>query len=103
VFAQPQRRLERLALVAAGALPPMLLLLALNEARMGSPFATAIARPEFARNNALVGPFFAGFTGLLFSPGKGLLFHAPLALIGVAGFLVVRRRGLFAGVLAALL
>lgn len=102
VFAQRERWLERLLLVAAGAVPAMVLLLALNEARMGSPFATAIARPEFAGNNALVGPFLTGFSGLLFSPGKGLLFHAPLVFVGLAGFLVARRRGLFLGVLSAL-
>ncbi len=30
-------------------------------------------------------PFFTGFTGLLFSPGKGLLFFAPVAVVALLG------------------
>lgn len=70
-------------------------LLAVQAARFGHPFATGYG--PSARFDHPVG---AGLAGLVFGERGGLLFHAPLALVGIGGlpFLPARARGFAAAV-----
>lgn len=92
----------RWALVALGAAPAGLVLLALNHVRTGQALLSPVMLPQFAGNNALVAPFAQGFFGNLVSPGKGLLVHAPLAVLGLWGLARARRWRVFSAALAAL-
>jgi hypothetical protein len=98
-----RERLYRLLLAALAAAPSLALLLFLNALRTGSALRPPSALPEFAHNNAFLTPFFVGFGGNLFSPGKGLLFHGALAFLGIAGFFAGRRKLLGAVALLSLL
>ena len=57
----------------------MLLQLSLNAWRMGSPLEFGYGGETLAFST----PLLRGLRGLLFEPGKGLLFYAPLAIAGL--------------------
>jgi hypothetical protein len=57
-----------------------------NVARFGSPFDTGY------RTAAWDVPPWVGLLGLLFSPGKGLLWYCPPVVLGLAGFVPLMRR-----------
>ncbi|MBN1977762.1 MAG: glycosyltransferase family 39 protein [Anaerolineae bacterium] len=57
-----------------------------NVARFGSPFDTGY------RTAAWGVPPWVGLAGLLWSPGKGLLWYCPPVLLGLAGFVPLMRR-----------
>lgn len=69
--------------LALGLLPGLLGFMAFNQARFGGPLTTGYAA---AFSEAFV-PFPLGLVGMLLSPGKGLLVHAPAMLLAGAGFL----------------
>ena len=64
-----------LAAYALGALPFLLFVGWWDYARFGSPFLTGLSQQTFG----LV--FFSGLAGLLFSPGKGLVWYVPLLFL----------------------
>lgn len=65
--------------LAAGAAPFLLLLLSANWYRFGSPFLDGHSQdPAVA-----IEPFRGGIPGLLLSPGKGLLYYAPLCILAL--------------------
>jgi len=68
-----------------GAIPPTVLALAYNWVRtgslLGSTYTEGIDQFGFST------PIWEGLWGLLVSPGKGLVFFAPLALLGAYGWL----------------
>ena len=74
-----EKHLEKFALVAAGAFPFVLGILGFNFYRFGSILSDghsqdpAIALDMFSR----------GIPGLLFSPGKGLFWYAPLTILAI--------------------
>lgn len=72
----------------AGGVPPCVLLLATNWWRFGDPMEFGYpgegVRFDF--------PLLDGLYGLLLSPGKGLAWFAPPAIVGVAGLMVAVRR-----------
>lgn len=67
------------AWLAAGAAVPLLTIAAYNFARFGSPLETGYA----GEVEQWTTPFVEGFLGLLASPGRGLLWFAPLVTLGV--------------------
>jgi len=72
-------RREYLMKLAAGAAPFLLLLLSANWYRFGSPFLDGHSQdPAIA-----IEPFRGGIPGLLLSPGKGLLYYAPLCILAL--------------------
>ena len=98
--------------IVLGIIAPVLAAIALygwyNYARFGSFFSTGYTTwgkdPEFS-GNALGNPLI-GLFGLLFSPGRGLIWYAPLAVIAaIAGrrFYLEQRRVAFAFALLALI
>jgi hypothetical protein len=98
-------RIHKAVRIAAGMIPSVVVWYELNLLRTGHGFIPPSALPEY-QNNALVGPFWDGFVGNLVSPAKGLLFFGPLAILGLVGLGVARRRLLLfmsAGGLLALL
>ncbi|MDR0966169.1 MAG: hypothetical protein LBM75_06675 [Myxococcales bacterium] len=101
--AEGRARARAASQLALAALPLALVWAGLNLLRTGHPFVPASALPQFADNNALDGPFWLGFFGNLLSPNKGLLFFAPLALLGLVGLGKSRHRRVFVSVLAALI
>ncbi|MEN8208461.1 MAG: hypothetical protein ABFR50_04335 [Candidatus Fermentibacteria bacterium] len=65
--------------IISGLVPFILLLLFLNWYRFGNPFLDG-----HGQDPAIVlEPFKGGIPGLLFSPGKGLLFYAPLCIFAL--------------------
>ncbi len=77
-----------------------LLLLAYNQARFGSPFATGY---HFESGEGFTNPLVPGLWGLLFSPYRSLFLHTPLLLAGLVGFVPFVRRNRAEGILVALL
>ncbi|MCK5786653.1 MAG: hypothetical protein KAH54_08865 [Candidatus Sabulitectum sp.] len=74
-----KRNLEKLALAAAGAFPFVLGILGYNFYRFG-----AILSDGHAQDPAIaVDMFSRGIPGLLFSPGKGLFWYAPLTILAI--------------------
>jgi hypothetical protein len=69
---------------------PIALALALlgmyNQLRFGSPLETGYPSLAFKTS------FVAGLSGLLFSPGRGLLFYSPVVILGLIGIPVSLRR-----------
>jgi len=65
--------------LAAGLIPFILLLLALNWYRFGSPFLDGHGQDPAIS----IEPFRGGIPGLLLSPGKGLLYYAPLCVFAL--------------------
>ncbi len=83
------RTLARRALrVGLGALPPVALLLAYNQARFGDPLETGY-RGEV---DEFITPFWEGLYGLLLSPARGLLIYFPLLLVAPLALPRLRRR-----------
>ncbi len=77
-----ERERVRCALVALGAETALLALaLAVNVMRSGSAAEAGYGSQMFAFTT----PFFTGLFGLLVSPGRGLLFFAPVLLAAVLG------------------
>lgn len=82
--ARPWRRsVAAAATWSAAALPVAILLAWFNAARFGSIFSSGYA---IAVNQTLLQRFhnpLTGLSGLLFSPGKGLLLYSPIVIAGV--------------------
>lgn len=72
-------RFAVLAISAGTFLGGVLLQLALNASRMGSPLEFGYGGETLAFST----PLLRGLRGLLVEPGKGLLFYAPLAIAGL--------------------
>lgn len=70
---------DNLLHMAAGALPFVLALLAYNHYRFGSPFSDGHSQDP-AISVDLYGK---GIPGLLFSPGKGVFWYAPLTVLAI--------------------
>ncbi|MBX2998723.1 MAG: phospholipid carrier-dependent glycosyltransferase [Caldilineaceae bacterium] len=66
-----------------------LLLIAYNIASFGVPLAAPFSGVE-----GFTTPILSGLNGLLFSPGKGLLWYVPLAWLVIPGFIVGWRTGI---------
>jgi len=72
-------RPREMARMAAGAAPFLFIMLAANWYRFGSPFLDGHGQdPAIALQ-----PFRGGIPGLLLSPGKGLLYYAPLCVFAL--------------------
>ena len=54
-----------------------------NYARFGDPFDLGYGNAGIAFNI----PFYTGLFGLLLSPGKGFFYFAPVAVVGIVGFI----------------
>lgn len=84
----PGRRVARLAEFAAGGAPWVLLALAYNAYRWGSPLATGYVQTSYQ--------YFAwqweGWVGLLLSPGRGFFWYSPMLLLGLFFFRCLRER-----------
>jgi hypothetical protein len=65
--------------LAAGAAPFLLLILSLNWYRFGSPLMDGHGQDPAVS----LEPFRGGIPGLLLSPGKGLLYYAPLCVLAL--------------------
>lgn len=85
--------------ILAASLAPWLTMVGVwNYARFGSPFVTGLSTPTFGTG------FWAGFTGLLVSPGKGLIWYAPVVLLlPLVGARFYRRNRVMALLFAALI
>jgi hypothetical protein len=70
---------RRIPQLVAWAAPVALLVLAYHWAYYGSPLRQGLAAERFSA------PWGEGHLGLLVSPGKGLFFFTPVAVMGVAG------------------
>ena len=77
-----------LAGLAAGGLVPLLVMAAYNYARFHSVFETGYGGEAGKFTN----PFLGGLYGLTLSPGRGMLWHHPLILLGLAGAWLFWRR-----------
>jgi 4-amino-4-deoxy-L-arabinose transferase-like glycosyltransferase len=66
----------------------LLLLIAYNLASFGVPLAAPFSGVE-----GFSTPLLVGLSGLLFSPGKGLLWYVPLVWLLIPGIIVGRREG----------
>jgi hypothetical protein len=73
------RNPEKLALLGVGAIPFVLGILAFNHYRFGSAFENGHAQDPAISIN----PHSMGIPGLLFSPGKGLFWYAPLTALAI--------------------
>lgn len=83
---QRGRRVRAIAFAAGlGAL--LLVSGAFNYRRYGDPLASGYLPQE-----SFSGDWVAGVAGLLLSPGRGLLFYAPLFLLALPGWPLLRRR-----------
>jgi hypothetical protein len=71
-----------------------------NQVRFGSPFDTGHTGDPVTR---LTTPIWTGLAGQLVSPGKGIVWYAPLVVVAALGWpLLIRRRGALAwGLLAS--
>jgi hypothetical protein len=93
-----QRKLVPLAIAAAAALPPIVLLLAYHASCFGSPWRTGYdASTTFAayHQQGLLGlthPRWSAFVGSLVSPDNGLLVLSPWLLLAVPGAAVLWSR-----------
>ena len=80
----------RACAVFAGGLAVLLAVLALyNLARFGNPFETGRGIADPLDRDRFYGSFTApwdGLNGLLLSPGKGIFFYVPIALLGLAAW-----------------
>jgi hypothetical protein len=76
---QARRPLRAVLLFTAAAAPGTAAWLAYNHLRYGSPFVLGMWTPVFNH------PLLPGLYGLVLSPGRGLLIHAPLVLVAAAG------------------
>lgn len=87
--------------VLLGALPGLLAVLAYNQVRFGSPLETGYGQHAAAFDV----PIWRGLSGLLISPGRGLLFYAPAVILGTLslGRLRDRRVAALAGMALATL
>ena len=84
ILLRERAALKRLALGAVlGGLPWLLMLLAYNHARWGSPFDTGYGETLGLMRESIP----TGLLGLLLSPGKGLLWFSPVILLSVIGLL----------------
>ncbi len=72
-----------------GGLAPLLAVAAYNYARFQSVFVTGYGEDA----GKFTCPFFAGLYGLVLSPGRGIVWHHPLILLGLAGAWLFWRRG----------
>ena len=77
--ASGRARFASLAISAGTFLAGAILQLSLNFSRMGSPLEFGYGGETLAFST----PLRRGLPGLLFEPGKGLLFYAPLAIAGL--------------------
>ena len=77
-----------LAGMALGGLVPLLAVLAYNYARFHSVFETGYG-DEAGHFST---PFLGGLYGLSFSPGRGIVWHFPLILLGLGGAWLAWRR-----------
>ncbi|MBN2573060.1 MAG: hypothetical protein JXP73_00715, partial [Deltaproteobacteria bacterium] len=98
VLVRARPRLRRAALFAAGALPPLLGLLAYHKLCFGSPFriSYSLGVDTAPKQGVLgfIGPNWNAFRDVLFEPANGLLVLAPwvvLALVGGIAILARRR------------
>lgn len=74
--------------------PPAFLLLAYNHWYLGSVWNTGYFQlGSRTANNAWSTPFWQGFSGLLFSPSRGLFIYSPILLMSLVGIWLVWRRG----------
>ncbi len=104
VLARARPRLRSAVLFAAGALPPLLGILAYHKVCFGSPFRISYAAGlDTAPKKGLlgfIGPNWDSFRDTLFVPSNGLIALSPwvlLSLVGAVAILVQRRRRLRAG------
>jgi hypothetical protein len=97
-----RRRLWSLAAFVAGTLPPAVALGAYHTALFGRPWRLPVGyveNPVFARTAHKAGfhglslPHLDAFPTFLFSPSYGLFAFSPVLLLGVAGLVVLFRRG----------
>lgn len=94
------RRVSSLLLLGLGALGPVAAALGYNLVAFGHPFHTSYDHLDhaFSRSNHDKGvwgvmlPTWDAVSGLLFSPSRGLLFGAPLVLLGAVGVVFIWRR-----------
>ena len=86
-----RKRILACCLAGLGALPGIALALAYNMARtgefLGSTYTEGIDAFGFST------PVWEGFAYLLASPGKGVLWYSPLALVGILGWWEKRHLG----------
>jgi hypothetical protein len=59
-----------------------------NQTRFGNPFDTGYLRDQ----SVVVGSFWDGVTGLLFSPGGSVFWYSPVLIAGVAALVALRRQ-----------
>lgn len=79
IYWAEKKPLEKFFFMASGALPFVLALLAYNHFRFGSVFTDGHSQdPAIA-----VDMYSRGIPGLLFSPGKGLFWYAPLTILAI--------------------
>lgn len=94
------RKISSLAALGLGTLGPVAGALAYNNVAFGHPFQTSYDHLDqaFSRSNHDKGvwgvmlPTWDAVSGLLLSPSRGLLFCAPLVLLGVVGLAFIWRR-----------
>ncbi len=97
LLAAPRHRLRLSAWAAFGACIPVALLGAYHDMAFGSPWSTGyhhVANPAFAAKHGvgmlgLSWPTVDGFVTQVIAPGSGLLWWAPLSLMGVYGLVKV--------------
>lgn len=79
IYWPEEKQLERLALLAAGAFPFILAMFAYNHYRFGG-----ILNDGHSQDPAIALDMNSrGIPGLLFSPGKGLFWYAPLTILAI--------------------
>lgn len=80
------------AALAAGVAPAPLLLGLYNLHRFGSPLATGYPDVAGGLAHAFSTPLTEGGLGLLMSPGRGLVWHSPASLLGLAGLAILAHK-----------
>ena len=79
------RRVALGATAIACGLPALAGVMWFNDLRTGSPFMSAMLHPQYAISHPGRGSFVVGLTGLLISPGKGLLLFSPVMVVAAMG------------------
>jgi len=88
VVEERKRRVQFLGAIAAGAALVLLVLMAFNQARFGTPLATGYER-ELVRSFRTMG---TGLRGLLIGPGRGMLVYFPAILVALLTFRKAMKR-----------
>ncbi len=90
-----------ISLFGVGAIGPLLLMLAYNQLAFGSPFDMGYfhhANPEFAGVHSrehplgLTSPDWSKLGPLLIGPRRGLIWHAPILILAIPGWVALARK-----------